>query len=51
MLADCTLASVAPCATSKQFILSAIALAPVPSCLAPTAKPCTLVVGGDASTV
>ena len=51
MLADCTLASVAPCATSKQFILSAIAFAPVPSCLAPTAKPCTLVVGGDASTV
>ena len=51
MLADCVLASVAPCATSKQLILSAIALAPVPSCLAPTAKPCTLVVGGDASTV
>ena len=51
MLADCVLASVAPCATSKQLILSAIALAPVPSCLAPTAKPCTLVVGGDACTV
>ena len=51
MLADWTVADVAPCATSKQFILSAIAPAPVQSCLAPTAKPCTLVVGADASTV
>ena len=31
------------------MILSAIALPPVPSCLAPTEKPCTRVVGGDAS--
>ena len=49
--AACVVAAVAPLATSKQFILSGTALAPVPSCLAPIVKPCTLVVGGDASVV
>ena len=51
MDADCVVAAVAPFATSKQFILSGTALAPVPSCLAPIVKPCTLDVGGDASVV